>query len=419
MNISLSRVMLRFSTDDVIFGILLFLVFCLPISEAGKNIAALLLLVFKVFSYLVRKSYNYQFYFVDFLLLLFFLMAALSVIFSYPYPNAWRELKDVFMYLSLAWVIIHSIFSKKQIIILLIVLLVSTVFGMLDGLWKWKVTHEKIFFELHSVGFTTQTAIYMAIISCWSLVFSFVLWFKKSFPLALLVSVSAAFSVFVLLIGESRGAVLAFFTGSIFGMFWIYRKFLHTVKARVMTLFALIALITVPFLFNPYIIDKTVSKFQAGGITSISSGRDLIANVSLAAFNEYLWLGVGAGNHGKITEDDVKSWFIISGREYIESDYIYKYHPHNLFLGTMAERGLLGFIALLGLLIFWGWVVFRFSPESDSNQDYWGAWILSISALSVVIVAGLFNTTLHHEHGQLAMLGFGVFFSILKRDGVI
>jgi len=42
-------------------------------------------------------------------------------------------------------------------------------------------------------------------------------------------------------------------------------------------------------------------------------------------------------------------------------------------------------------------------------------WVIPATSLAIVTVIGLVNTTIHHEHGLLTMMLFGLSFNYLNR----
>jgi hypothetical protein len=42
-------------------------------------------------------------------------------------------------------------------------------------------------------------------------------------------------------------------------------------------------------------------------------------------------------------------------------------------------------------------------------------WVIPATSMAIVTVIGLVNTTIHHEHGLLTMMLFGLSFNFLNR----
>ena len=64
--------------------------------------------------------------------------------------------------------------------------------------------------------------------------------------------------------------------------------------------------------------------------------------------------------------------------------------------------------ALLALLGAWALRLRRTLDWARANHRQAGIWVASLAGLSVTAFAGLLNTSLHHEHGLLAMATLGM-----------
>jgi O-antigen ligase len=90
-------------------------------------------------------------------------------------------------------------------------------------------------------------------------------------------------------------------------------------------------------------------------------------------------------------------------------------HGHSLYLNSLAERGLVGVLPLAAVLIAWPvWLVRRRPRPSDGDYD-WLLWGAAAGAWLVTVLAGLVNTTLHHEHGLLAAIFLGLWLARAHR----
>jgi len=59
------------------------------------------------------------------------------------------------------------------------------------------------------------------------------------------------------------------------------------------------------------------------------------------------------------------------------------------------------------VLIAWTWALWRRPPRATDDRYDWLLWGGAASAWLVTAAVGMVNTTLHHEHGLLAMLLLG------------
>ncbi|HEY5958987.1 MAG TPA: hypothetical protein VIV60_20650, partial [Polyangiaceae bacterium] len=75
------------------------------------------------------------------------------------------------------------------------------------------------------------------------------------------------------------------------------------------------------------------------------------------------------------------------------------------------ERGVIGALPLAAVLLAWIIVLVRYRPAVGDTSQAWTLWGGATAAWVVTVVAGTVNTTLHHEHGILAALLFGLWLS--------
>ncbi len=107
-----------------------------------------------------------------------------------------------------------------------------------------------------------------------------------------------------------------------------------------------------------------------------------------------LWTGVGLNNFRNIplhTEDPSAVGTID--------------HAHNLYFNTLAQMGLPGMVALLGMLAAMGGVIWRHGREWGRGD---GIFLSTAGVWFIIAGAGLSNTTLHHEMSVLFFLMMGL-----------
>jgi len=173
---------------------------------------------------------------------------------------------------------------------------------------------------------------------------------------------------------------------------------IHPLKLMMILLMSLV----VAVISRPSIVQKTIFLTQNG---YIQSKRPELARVAIETWRQHPFFGVGPANFGRVTETDVKTWVELRGDQFSASNYVFMNHAHSLYFNTLAERGTLGIGALLFLLIAWVQSLSRRPGRGQTKE--WVRWSMAVAAGTVVVVAGIFNTTLHHEHGLLAMLLLG------------
>jgi O-antigen ligase len=155
-------------------------------------------------------------------------------------------------------------------------------------------------------------------------------------------------------------------------------------------------------------VQKYWDNVRAGNVLSY---RDALGRVALAAWEQHPWFGVGMDNFGRITPEQVRAWNAAAGRPHDPARYFFSSHAHNLYANTLAERGAVGFAVLAAVLIAWAVSLARYRPGRDSPDEEWRVWGCALAAWIVSTLAGLVNTTLHHENGMIAVLLLGLWLS--------
>lgn len=81
------------------------------------------------------------------------------------------------------------------------------------------------------------------------------------------------------------------------------------------------------------------------------------------------------------------------------------HHAHNLYMQSLVERGIMGSVSLILLILYW--IKKLFQDYKQANVDHLRVfWSCSLAAFLMVFIGGIFNTTLHHEHGTLCIIFF-------------
>jgi O-antigen ligase len=158
------------------------------------------------------------------------------------------------------------------------------------------------------------------------------------------------------------------------------------------------------------VVRKQVENTAAQNVLSF---RDGVWRMGLVGWAKYPWFGVGKGNYGQITQERVRAWQIEAGEPYDASDYYASSHGHSLYITTLVERGLVGFAALASVMLAALVALVRRRPRLGDSDLVWVLWGGAASAWFVTAGVGVVNTTLHHEHGLLSALLFGLWLSTL------
>src|SRR5256885_25712 len=83
--------------------------------------------------------------------------------------------------------------------------------------------------------------------------------------------------------------------------------------------------------------------------------RHPIWRQALATWRAYPAFGIGADNFDRVSADQIRQWQDARGERYEPTTFVATTHAHNLYLNTLAERGLFGLALLVLLFGAWGW----------------------------------------------------------------
>lgn len=185
----------------------------------------------------------------------------------------------------------------------------------------------------------------------------------------------------------SRGAVLGL---AVVPLFFIPRRWLGLVLP------ALLALLLIA---TPTLVKERFEKLSASG-PEVATRID-IWRAAVDIWEQNPIVGVGVGGFPQAYSDAK-----LPGKQYLP-DTIFQPppHAHNLFLQQLAETGLLGFIALLTVLV----LAFRTALTVRHSRTRWVSLLgtASLASLSAFVVHNLFDVTLLEGTGVylFAILG--------------
>jgi O-antigen ligase len=400
---------LRKARFPVETGLLLAFCLFLPLLEFWKNFALLAYLVAWVVNRLRARDVGGPWHTSDTLLLLWIVTAYLAAVFAGLEGNAWSQTGDVAASAVLFWMVARAGYAEREQRWLLGMLVASTVAGLAIGYWRlWSGAGKSGTLQLYSVGHVNHTAIYIAIMLGVCASWLFAGW--RSWPanrrgLAL----AAAALVFAsLVVTASRAAVgIGLLLLLVLSLAWWPRW-----RAPLVASVAVVALTAAALYgFGAEVVRKQLDNAAAQNVLSF---RDGVWRMGLAGWRKYPWFGVGKDNYGLITQERVRAWRTEAGEPYDAADYVPTSHGHSLYVNTLVERGLVGFAALAAVLLAALAALVRWRPRPGDTDLACVLWGGAASAWFVTVGVGTVNTTLHHEHGLLAALLFGLWLSTLR-----
>ena len=168
-------------------------------------------------------------------------------------------------------------------------------------------------------------------------------------------------------------------------------------RSRVPAIIAVAVLVITAALFSlggAEVFERHEANVQAGQTLTF---RDRAWQLAINTWQEHPFFGIGMDN------------FALVSRAQTGDPYAALFpHAHNLYLNTLAERGIVGAAPVLIVMVAWPLALLRRRPRVADGKLDWTVWGAALGAWLVTAVVGLVNTTLHHEHGLLAVLLLGL-----------
>ncbi len=325
--------------------------------------------------------------------------------------DQWKGGKNIVVYSSLLLLLKHAHYSQSIVLFLLRTIIFSTLIATLLALWNFKIAGLTPQVQLHSVGHVNHSAIYLMISQCVAMALLFTRWSDaKGIERGLLLIISVILAS-AIVISSSRAALLMLGIFSLFiSVAWRHHS------RRPLLIFPLILTLGAGGLIvgKATVIEEQKVQMESGMVMQV---RDRIWRTALLTWKEYPVFGVGPKNYSQVTEEKIREWLARDGKEYERMKFLPYAHAHNLILNTLVEQGLVGLFILISLLTYLGVQLFKGWPDKHNSPISWAIWLSATGALLSTLFIGIFNTTLHHEHGMLTMLLLGLWF--MNRQSVV
>jgi O-antigen ligase len=329
--------------------------------------------------------------------------ALLGAAFAGIRDQEWTACQDTLRMTSILWFIKRSGYGDAEWERLHATIQVAVVIACVWALLELALPHTYEGIQLNSVGHVNQSVIYIVI--CFGALLGGVAAYWREMTAWLRTMAIAAIAVMLATLyaaGSRAGAAIAILGALAFGFLWLKRS----PRPILWTAIAVTAFATAVSTFDTDMRRKQESAL--GSPNPVLNERYPIWQQALSAWRTYPAFGVGGDNFGDITAERVQRWESSRGHGYDVASFLRSSHAHNVFLNTLAEHGVFGLTLLLALCAAWAASLLRGLPSATDPPVKWLAWSGAASALFASIGIGLFNTTLHDEHGLLALMMLGI-----------
>lgn len=394
-------------TEDRLSRIIFFcfaaFLFFLPLYEAPKNIFSVLFVLLGGWDAFRRKKAADQFKRKDLVAWAFLLLAISPFVAGLNSP--FMDLPSL-LSSALNWALMPLVglvmilvkFSKTLLLWALRSFCLGSVVAVGEAFFSWSGS-PGTFPELNSVGHVNQSALYLA----FSLIPAILLLIlrESTFDLFLGLSVIVACFAFqapaLSLVGFSVCLALM---GCMCIIYCWNRSYLKTLVGFLVLGFSALSFLVTqpPEVLGPYGALKSELLSRLSSTTDPFSQRDRLVNTAIEVAGDSL-LGFGIGSFGVATqapeirkrvESNGKDWAVERG------NYFSANHGHNIFANLLVERGWVGVFSI-GTFLFYLLIRFGGSIRVEDSQ-------IGLVVVVAICVAGLGQSTLHVEHGQLAFI---------------
>ena len=225
-----------------------------------------------------------------------------------------------------------------------------------------------------------------AVLNVWVLFAAGHFFYTKEKPMKIILGLYILSALGLIYLTSSRGGWLGLAGGIfLFGLMFLkkrypgwFKKSLGYLK-RPAYLIGFIIIVAAVLALAVFVLVKISNQPTHG---PIMSSRTFLWNPAITAIKESPWIGNGP-----------YAYILYYLRENsIPNNHLFDY-AHNIYLDTLASSGIIGLIALIGILIVIYKVLFKFLSEKDSYLFYLGLGVFG--GLSAFLIHGLFDSV-HH-----------------------
>lgn len=365
-------------------GLLIALCVFLPLYEAPKNIVWVGYVALWIANRVAERDFAGRWDTWDTLIGAWIASGFVVALFAGLHGSEWRAALDIVRYGSVLWMVKRSRLAEREVELVLVALVAATVIGLAMA-YAQLASGKSARLELNSVGHVNHTSIYLAIMLglCAA-------WLFTGRHRLVLGAASLLILVSIFVAASRAGVAVGILILVILALLWWPRSRLPTM----ITVSVLVITAALYSLGGAEVFERHEENVQAGNMLTY---RDRAWSLALRTWKEHPLFGVGMDN------------FALVSRAQTGDPYATLFpHAHNLYLNTLAERGIVGAAPVLIVMVAWPLALLRRRPRAADGELDWTLWGAALGAWLVTAVVGFVNTTLHHEHALLAVLLLGL-----------
>lgn len=376
--------------------LLLGLAFFFPLYEAPKNILGVLYFAIWAINRWRAGQWGGPWTGWDSVIAACILLALLGTPFAGLKGGEWLGMRDVVRTFLFLWCLMRACYSREQWFAVFASLIAGTLLATAVGAWQFAGSGKEGL-ELHSIGHSNHTATYLCTVfgvaaALLSGMWSQLRWTSR----ALLGAVLGALAVAVVATG-SRVAVLCLPLAAILAAAPHLRRSWKPLLAV-----SGVVLVSALMLWasDPWVLRKHVRNVDSQNVLAY---RDLLWERAITAWRAYPVFGIGMDNFSQITTERYRQWTAEQGRTWDPARDFAGPHAHSLYFDTLAERGIVGVVALL--LFFFAWIASLARGYLRTAEGHeWVAWTTALLAGVTTLFIGLVNSTFHNEQAAVAVI---------------
>lgn len=371
------------SLDRIKFFLTVLVVISLPFSESLKTVAVLI--VFALFLFQIYlKEVNIRLSAVHYGFILLFISSVISSVFAENPGKSLEGAKDVLFY-TIPFFVACSINDEEKIRVILWGLYISTTLASVFGIIHSIELNKGL--EIHSLGNQNYTAMFLLIVIT-SMLSIIAFSEKESNPQRSIIIVFAA----ITLVASVMTVMRSSFTG-----LFVFLTILLLSRIKVKTILVFIMLIVLTSL--AVYLDKTMW-LKLLSTKSLISRMDMWKH-AIDYFIESPLVGIGLNhfNHTFPVNHPVEPNNTI-------------YDAHSLYFQTASQMGIIGLLALSLIII--GFIGSWINLKAECGFGR-AIKFSALGAFLITAIAGLFDTTLHHEQAIAFTMMTGLMLGYNKR----